>query len=106
MQYLIRSAIIWLSLTLINAEYLSAARFPTDPLVYPVFIANLSGPGTGSGCFLRLSNSVYLITARHVLFGSPTSTNLGMTNVLLKEFGKEGTNDSKPALFSMDLGVL
>ena len=47
------------------APCFSGALFD-DPRVFPVLIGH--DKGMGSGCFLQLSNSVYLITAKHVLF--------------------------------------
>lgn len=46
---------------------------PIDPLIIPVLIVHEKG--AGSGVFLQLSNSVYLATAKHVLFSEPEGTN-------------------------------
>ena len=46
---------------------------PINPLMIPVLIVHEKG--AGSDVFLQLSNSVYLATARHVLFSEPEGTN-------------------------------
>src|ERR1035437_8620893 len=50
-----------------------SGTLPNDPLSYPVLIVHEKG--AGSDIFLQLSNSVYLATARHVLFSEPEGTN-------------------------------
>jgi hypothetical protein len=63
--------------------------FPQDPRTVPVFINLAEGHGAGSGFLLRLSNSVYVITAKHVLFEPPEGTNvakLRAPRALLKTF--------------------
>jgi Trypsin-like peptidase domain len=51
-----------------------AGVFPADPRMVPVLI-ELPGIGAGSGCFVQVSNSVYLATAKHVLFQPSPRTN-------------------------------
>jgi hypothetical protein len=65
-----------------------------DPRIFPVLIAHEKG--IGSGCFLRLSNSVYLATAKHVLFSKPEGTNppalLALT-VVIRAYSNAGTTN-------------
>ncbi|HWC60510.1 MAG TPA: hypothetical protein VHC44_12520, partial [Verrucomicrobiae bacterium] len=46
---------------------------PSDPRLYTALI--LGEKGIGSGCLLQSSNAIYLVTARHVLFGEASGTN-------------------------------
>jgi hypothetical protein len=65
-----------------------------DPRTYPVFIG--SDAGTGSGCLLQLSNSVYLVTAKHVLFADSVGTNspaLLSQMAFLKSYSRAGTTN-------------
>jgi hypothetical protein len=78
-----------------------------DPLTIPVLITHEKG--AGSGVFLRLSNSVYLVTARHVLFSEPEGTNSliplsGKASVLAYS-GTGTTNVSVRTVF-LDLAYL
>src|ERR1044071_3713113 len=52
-----------------------------DPITIPVMIK-----GAGSGCYLVISNHLYLATARHVLYG-PYLTNLIPKTRLISYFG-------------------
>jgi len=68
---------------------------PEDPTVLPVLIMHANG-ATGSGCFLQLSNSVYLLTARHVIFTAPDKTNsasLVSPSVMIKSASAAGTTN-------------
>lgn len=64
-----------------------------DPRTYSVLIAH--DKGTGSGCVIQMSNSVYLITAKHVLFSPAEGTNapaLLSPAAMIKGYDPEGTN--------------
>lgn len=65
-----------------------------DPRTFSVLISH--NVGTGSGCLLRLSNSVYLVTAKHVLFADPVGTNrpaLLSPLAFLKSYSRAGTTN-------------
>jgi hypothetical protein len=84
-----------------------AGALIVDPLTIPVLIAH--DKGTGSGCFLQLSNSVYLVTARHVLFSEPEGANppkLLSTKATLTAYSQAGTTNVSERVVSLDLGVL
>jgi hypothetical protein len=51
-----------------------------DNLTYPVFIS-IDGGGTGSGFFLNTEQSLYLVTARHVLFKDHTQYHSGRVDL-------------------------
>jgi len=75
-----------------------------DPLTIPVLIVHEKG--AGSGCFLLLSNSVYLVTARHVLFSEPEGSNapsLLSPNALVKTYSGVGTTNISERVVSLDL---
>lgn len=77
-----------------------SASLPDDPRTFPVLIAHTKG--MGSGCLLQLSNSVYLVTAKHVLFAKPDGTNppalLSPAAVVRAYFRGETTNVSERTL--------
>jgi hypothetical protein len=78
-----------------------------DPRTYPVLIVHSAG--MGSGCFLRASNSVYLVTAKHVLFGQPVGTNppsLLSASATLKSFSRAGTTNVSERVVKIDLAQL
>ncbi|MGA3285420.1 MAG: serine protease [Verrucomicrobiota bacterium] len=78
-----------------------------DPLLFPVLITHEKG--AGSGCFLQLSNSVYLVTARHVLFSEPEGTNppvLLSSTAVIKSFSSAGTTNVTERNFILDLTQL
>jgi hypothetical protein len=50
-----------------------SGALPDDPRAFPVLI--LHQAGSGSGCIIQLSNSVYFVTAKHVLFADQAGTN-------------------------------
>lgn len=72
-----------------------------DPRTFPVLIAHEKG--MGSGCLLQLSNSVYLVTAKHVLFAKQDGTNppvLLSPTAALRGYSNIGTtNVSERTLF-------
>jgi hypothetical protein len=78
-----------------------------DPLTIPVLITHEKG--TGSGCFLQLSNSVYLVTARHVLFSEPEGTNapsLLSGKAAIKSYSGAGTTNVTERDVLLDLSYL
>ena len=65
-----------------------------DPRAFPVLVGH--DTGMGSGCLLRLSNSVYLVTAKHVLFANPVGTNppaLLSPMAFVKSYSHAGTTN-------------
>lgn len=84
-----------------------AGTLIVDPLTIPVLIVHEKG--AGSGCFLQLSNSVYLVTARHVLFSEPEGTNaptLLSSKAVVKAYSGVGTTNVSERVVSLDLGIL
>jgi hypothetical protein len=78
-----------------------------DPRTYPVIIANEKG--NGSGCFLRLANSVYLATAKHVLFSEVEGTNLPTLLspiAVVKAYSNVGTTNVSPRVMVINLAQL
>jgi len=78
-----------------------------DPLTIPVLITHEKG--AGSGCFLQLSNSVYLVTARHVLFSEPEGTNspvLLSATATIKSYSGAGTANVTERNVFLDLSHL
>jgi hypothetical protein len=65
--------------------------------------------GSGSGCFLQLSNSVYFVTARHVLFSEPEGTNspaLLSGKAAIKSYSGAGTTNVTERDVLLDLSYL
>ena len=63
----------------------------------------------GSGCCLQLSNSVYLITAKHVLFSEPEGTNapaLLASIAAIKLYSYVGTSNVSERVFAINLAQL
>jgi hypothetical protein len=63
----------------------------------------------GSGFFLQLSNSVYLITAKHVLFTESEGTNalqLQSPAAVVKSYAHVGTTNITERVFNIDLAQL
>jgi hypothetical protein len=80
---------------------------PDDPLLYPVLI--LHEKGSGSGVFLQLSNSVYLVTARHVLFKEPEGTNLPTllsSKASVVSYSNAGSTNVTKRMMNLDLAQL
>lgn len=78
-----------------------------DPRIFSALIAH--DKGMGSGAFLRLSNSVYLITAKHVLFAEPVGTNvptLLSPTAVIKSYSHAGTTNVSERVFSINLAQL
>ena len=91
---------------------LSAARcfsgaLLEDPRTFPTLI--MHDRGTGSGVFLQMSNSVYLITAKHVLFAEPEGTNapaLLSSTAIAKTYSRAGTTNVSERKFAINLAEL
>lgn len=78
-----------------------------DPRTFPALIVH--DRGMGSGCFLQLSNSVYLITAKHVLFAEPEGTNapaLLSASATVKSYSNAGTTNVSSRAFAINLAQL
>lgn len=80
---------------------------PDDPITYPVYISHITG-GTGSGVYMRISNSVYLATARHVLFqqdrvSREITTNLVSSNATLVSFSLDTNKVKTKVTVSIDI---
>jgi hypothetical protein len=79
-----------------------------DPQLLPVLIA-LGNGSMGSGCFLRVSNSIYLVTARHVLFSPATGTNapqLLSDMAIISGYSHNRTNaDIVPVKYTLNLAM-
>ena len=76
---------------------------PDDNLAYPVLIT-LGNGSSGSGFFLNTKDAVYLVTAKHVLFGENSAQILSPAMQLLSY-----SNDPKDAtknIFSVDLSLV
>jgi hypothetical protein len=81
--------------------------FPFDPLIIPALIVHERG--TGSGCFMQASNSVYLFTAKHVLFAEPTGTNppaLLSQRAFARTYAAAGETNASERVFNLDLAQL
>jgi len=91
---------------------LSAARcfsgaLLEDPRTFPTLI--MHDRRTGSGVFLQVSNSVYLITAKHVLFAEPEGTNapaLLSSTAIAKTYSRAGTTNVSERKFAINLAEL
>src|SRR5438105_15879231 len=59
---------ISVAVAMVSVARCFSATLGEEPRTFPVLIAHERG--SGSGCLLRMSNSVYLVTAKHVLFGT------------------------------------
>jgi Trypsin-like peptidase domain len=78
-----------------------------DPRMFPALI--MHERGMGSGFFLQLSNSVYLITAKHVLFGESEGTNApGLLSpaAVVKSYSRAGTTNVSERVFNINLAQL
>lgn len=76
---------------------------PDDNLAYPVLI-KLSNDRTGSGFYLNTVDSIYLVTAKHVLVNSKTKE-LFATSFELHSYSKD-IADEIPNTISIDAGKL
>src|SRR4051794_1550583 len=85
----------------------TAGTSPDDPRVYTAII--LGEKGIGSGCFLQTSNSIFLVTARHVLFGEADGTNsrpLISSSATVKSHFKVESNKLGTITFTLHLDQL
>ena len=75
-----------------------------DPLTIPVLIVHEKG--SGSGVLLQLSNSVYLVTAKHVLFSEPEGTNppvILSPSASVKAYSSAGSTNVSERMINLDL---
>ena len=70
----LRSALVALLLLTLAQGALAVRAIPDDNLAYPVLVALKPSGGLGSGFFLNTADAVWLVTARHVLFGGSPLT--------------------------------
>jgi hypothetical protein len=74
---------------LVPIETMAAREIPDDTLAYPVQINSTNCitdlPHFGSGFFLNTGKSLYLVTARHVVFGDIKGIFVPNTPLLCKE---------------------
>jgi hypothetical protein len=86
------------------AEQCFSATLSDDPRMYPALVVH--DKGMGSGCFLQTSNSVYLVTAKHVLFADTGGTNappLRSPMILVKSYSNAWTTNISERILQMDL---
>ena len=101
--------ILWiliLTVALLGAETLGLAAqrtLPEDNLAYLVLIAFPSG-ASGSGFYLRNTEAVFLVTAKHVLF-DPTNDKLRGNSVTLISYPRT-VRDSGRNKLTLDLALL
>lgn len=84
-----------------------SGALPDDPRLFPALIAH--DKGTGSGCFLQMSNSVYLVTAKHVLFTKSAGTNLPALlspTIVVRAYSRFGTTNISERTMQIDLARL
>lgn len=99
--------VILLVLAVVSVARCFTATFDRDPRTIPALID--LGNSMGSGCFLHVSNSVYLVTAKHVLFVQPNGTNapaLRSSIATVKSFSGSGTTNVSARLLSISLQQL
>lgn len=98
------SILICLALLVFFAGTATAQReIPDDNLAYPVLIT-LGNGNFGSGFFLNTKDSVYLVTAKHVLF-DPTNQRLFDQHATLLSYSKD-LSDSTPNRIVLDFAIL
>ncbi len=83
------------------------------PMHYTVYAVSISiGQGSGSGFFVQASNSVYMVTARHVLFDTtdpnPANHHLWAPKAVCKTFLALSNDDTnpQPRVIELDLAAL
>ena len=84
-----------------------AKAFPEDPRTYPVLILRTNG--SGSGCILNISNSAYLVTAKHVLYNPSIGTNsptLNAERIIVKAFGYDTNKATTERAFENNLRTM
>jgi hypothetical protein len=94
------------TLTLTLIAIFNAFADPPLPEPYTVYAISISaGPSQGSGFILQASNSVYLVTARHVLFNvNQSPTNWPMWGTIATCTGH--LPDSSSTVMTLDLAIL
>lgn len=78
-----------------------------DPRTIPVLVAH--NRGLGSGCLLHLSNSVYLVTAKHVILSKSEGTNLPTllsSTIIAKAYSDVGTTNVSERTLSINVARL
>jgi hypothetical protein len=86
--------ILFLMASLVPISFGFCASLPDDPRTLPAMI--ITDAGTGSGCFAHLSNSVYLVTVKHVLFAPAEGTNAPLLlspSAIIKTHSLAGTTN-------------
>jgi hypothetical protein len=102
-----KKSLILLALVGVSFARCFSATLPQDPRTFPALIVH--DRGMGSGFFLQLSNSVYLITAKHVLFTESEGTNalqLQSPAAVVKSYAHVGTTNITERVFNIDLAQL
>jgi hypothetical protein len=96
--------IIALIVALVSLQHDAVAQraIPDDNLAYPVLI-NVGDGSSGSGFFLNTSDSVYLVTAKHVLFNA--SNQLLSPHLNLLSYSKDPADLTKNSI-AVDLSIL
>jgi S1-C subfamily serine protease len=99
-----RLASFALTVSLITMPPLATAQraIPEDNLAYPVLLT--IGSTTGSGFYLNAPDSVYLVTAKHVLF-DPATHRLIDSHLTLLSYSKD-PGDATHNVFVADLSAL
>ena len=77
-----------------------ARAIPDDNLAYPVLLSLADG-GSGSGFFLNTAHSIFLVTAKHVLFDSNTGV-LASPGCKLVSYAKDPAENTRNE-FQIDL---
>jgi hypothetical protein len=99
--------LILFAVTLASAARCFSGALADDPRMYPVLIVH--DKGMGSGFFIRSSNSVYLVTAKHVLFSEPEGTNapaLHSAQARVKSYSRAGTTNISERVMAIELAQL
>ena len=95
--------LVFFALTALCTEVNARRAVPDDNLAYPVLIT-LKGGEQGSGFFLNLQASSFLVTARHVLFKEGTDDFLA-SEVEILSYAKD-PNDKGKNIFQLNLAAL
>jgi hypothetical protein len=82
----------------------SSRDIPDNNLAYPVLILT-DKKLMGSGFYLNAQNSIYLVTARHVLFDPNSGGPLFQRHILCRSYSSDPL-DQSPNLLSLDLSAL
>lgn len=90
-------------LAMISPALSEGRAIPDDNLAYPVLILRPDGK-TGSGFYLNTGDSVYLVTAKHVLFDSMSSSP-AVPKITVLSYSRDPQNTGKNVV-TMDLASL